>query len=140
MSDQHRAIVHRWFEEVWNQGKESTIDELLHPDAVIHGFPEPDSVTGREGYKAGYRKLHAAFSNIHMTVDDVISEGDTVAVRWTASMHHTGDGFGFPPTGEPVRIEGMSIVRLRDGRLIEGWNAYDLTRDIRRLQRVAAAA
>ena len=140
MSEQHRAFVHRWFDEVWNQGKESTIDELCHPDAVIHGFPEAGAVTNREGFRAGFHKFRAAFSGIHITVDDVVSEGDTVASRWTASMKHTGDGFGIPPTGEPVQVSGMSFVRLRDGRSIESWNAYDLTRVTTRLQTLAAAA
>lgn len=140
MSGPHRLIVHRWFNEVWNQGKESTIDELCHPNAVIHGFPEAGVVTDREGFKAGFRKFHSAFSGIRITVDDIIDEGDTSASRWTATMKHTCHGFGFPPTGLPVEIFGMSWIRLRDGRMIECWNAYDLTRVTTYLQALPKAA
>jgi hypothetical protein len=62
MSEQNKALVKRWFEEVWNQGRESTIDELFHPEGKSHGFPEPDSVLiGPPGFKAIHRAFHTAY-------------------------------------------------------------------------------
>ena len=48
-----------------------------------------------------------------------------IASRWTATMLHTGDGLGVPATGRPVTVTGMSMARLRNGRMVEGWNNWD---------------
>ena len=103
MSEQNKALARRWFEEVWNQGRESSIDELFHPQGNAYGFPEPDSVLiGPEGFKTIHRVFHNAFGNIHVVIDDLIAEGDKVAVRWTCTMVHNGEGLGFPATGKNV--------------------------------------
>ena len=87
MSEQNKALARRWFEEVWNQGRESTIDELFHPQGKAYGFPEPDSVLiGPEGFKTIHRVFHNAFGDIHIAIDDIVAEGDVVAVRW--ALHH----------------------------------------------------
>jgi len=135
MSEQNKALAKRWFEEVWNQGRESTIDELFHPQGKAYGFPEPDSVLiGPESFKTIHRQFHSAFGNIHIDLDDVIAEGDHVAVRWTCTMLHNGDGFGFPATGKKVALPGSSFITCRDGKMTEGWNFMDLTKMIQRLQ------
>lgn len=138
MSEQNREFAYRWFDEVWNKGREDAIEELCNPDVIVHGFPQAGSDTDREGFKEGFRTFHSAFSGFRVSVDDVLAEGDKLAVRWTARMDHTGDGFGFPATGVPVAIEGMSFMRLRNGRVAEGWNSYDLTRVTQQLQSLAA--
>ena len=135
MSEQNKALVKRWFEEVWNQGRESTIDELFDREGKAHGFPEPDSVlVGPDAFKAVHRSFHAAYGNIHINIDEILSEGDLVAIRWTCTMNHTGDGLGFPATGKKVILPGSSFVRCRDGKLTEGWNFMDLTQTTQQLQ------
>jgi len=135
MSEQNKALAKRWFEEVWNQGRESTIDELFHPQGKAHGFPEPDSILiGPEGFKAIHRAFHNAYGNIHIDIDDIIAEGDRVAIRWTCTMSHTGDGLGFPATGKKTTVPGSSFIHCRDGKLTEGWNFMDLTRTTQQLQ------
>jgi len=131
MSEQanNKTLVVRWFEEVWNKGRESAIDELFHPQGKAYGFPEPDSVlTGPEGFKTIHRKFLSAFSGIHIDIDDLIAEGDSVAIRWTCKMIHTGDGFGFPATGKSVIVYGSSFIRCGEGKLLEGRNYMDLTK------------
>ena len=139
MSDRIRALAVRWFEEVWNQGRESAVDELASPRLRCFGFPDPDSVTDADGFKAAVRTLQRTFSGIHISVDETIVQGDSVAVRWTARATHTGTGLGFPATGLPVTIPGISILHMRGGRISEGYNAYDLTAVIDRLSAIAAA-
>jgi steroid delta-isomerase-like uncharacterized protein len=135
MSEQNKALVKRWFEEVWNQGKESTIDELFHPEGKSHGFPEPDSVlVGPPGFKAIHRAFHTAYGKIHIDIEDNVAERDNVAIRWTCTMTHSGDGLGFPATGKKVTLPGSSFVRCRDGKLTEGWNFMDMTRTTQQLQ------
>jgi predicted ester cyclase len=134
----HHPLAARWFEEVWNQGNEDTIDELFLPEGHCYGFPQPDSAIGRDEFKATVRQFRSTFSGIHATVDDTITEGDKIAIRWTAQMQHTGDGLGFAPTGEPVTLTGISTMHLRNGRIIEGWNALDMTATVARLRAINA--
>src|SRR5277367_6373120 len=102
MSEQNKALARRWFEEVWNQGRESTIDQLFHPEGKAYGFPDPNSILGPEEFKAIHRAFHNTYGDIHVAIDDLVAEGDSVAVRWTCTMIHKGDGLGFPATGKNV--------------------------------------
>lgn len=139
MLDANRTLAERWFEEIWNQGRESAVDELASPRLRFFGFPEPESVIGADGFKAAVRALQRSFSGIHISVDETVVQGDSVAIRWTARGAHTGTGLGFSPTGLPVTVPGMTMVHVREGRIYEGWNAFDLTSVIDRLGAVAAA-
>jgi predicted ester cyclase len=135
MSDQNKALARRWFEEVWNQGRESTIDELFHPLGKAYGFPEPDSVLiGPEGFKTIHRVFHSAFGDIHIPIDDLVAEGDKVAVRWTCTMVHSGGGLGFPATGKNVAFPGSSFITCSGGQLTDGWNFMDLTKMTQQLE------
>jgi len=135
MSEQNKALAKRWFEEVWNQGKQSTIEELFHPKGKAYGFPEPDSVLiGPEEFKPVHRRFHDAFSNIHLTIDDLIAEGDKVAIRWTATVLHTGDGLGFPATKKKAAMPGSSFITIRKGQLTDAWNFMDFTKVMLALQ------
>jgi steroid delta-isomerase-like uncharacterized protein len=118
--------MHRWFDEVWNKGNASAIDEMMVEDAVVHGLGEADAaVRGPAAFKPFAARLRGAFPDIHVTIDDTIEEGDLIAARWTARMTHRGDHLGPPPTGRAVTVTGMSMGRLRDGKLVEGWNNWD---------------
>lgn len=139
MPTAHPTFAHQWFEEVWNQDNLAAIDQLAHPDAEAFGFPNPESVSGRDGFKEAARQFRTAFSDIRVTVDDVITEGNKMAVRWTAHMKHTGNGLGIAATGEPATVHGMSFMEMRDGRLLRGWNAFDLATTMNRLGAIAAA-
>lgn len=129
MSEQNKALVQRWFKEVWNQGKESTIDELFHSQGKVYGFPEPESVLiGPEGFKTIHRAFRNAFGDLHIVLDELIAEGDRVAIRWTSSGTHSGDGLGFPATKKKVTIPGSSFLTCRNGQITEGHNYMDLTK------------
>jgi steroid delta-isomerase-like uncharacterized protein len=133
--DANKALAKRWFEEVWNQGKESAIDQLFHPQGKVFGFPEPDAVLiGPEGFKTVHRAFRNAFGNLHIDLNDLIAEGDRVAIRWTCTGTHTGDGLGYPATGKKVVITGSSFIICRDGQLTEGRNFMDLTKMTQQLQ------
>jgi predicted ester cyclase len=70
--------------------------------------------------------MHAAFSNIKVTVHDTIAEDDKVCVRWSCTMDHTGDGFGVPPTNRQLQATGMSIITFANGRFHEAWQNWDM--------------
>jgi predicted ester cyclase len=135
MSEENKAIVQRWFEEVWNQGREETITELFDPNGRSMGFPEPQSIIqGPEEFKKNVRLFRGAFPDVHVVVDEVLAEGDRVAVRWTVTMTHLGDHLGFSPSGKRVSMGGSSFLRCAGGRILEGWNQMDFTKVSQELQ------
>ena len=120
-------LVRRWFEEVWNRQNTSAIDEMLAPDCVAYGLPDPDAVLrGPEAFKQVHAAFCDAFPDIQIEVNDVIAAGDRVAARWRATGTHSGEGLGFTPTGKRIVLDGATIVVIRDGRMQEGWNMMDM--------------
>jgi predicted ester cyclase len=121
------TLIHRWFEDVWNQGRESVIDELTTEDAISHGLStaEGDDVRGPATFKPFYRRLKAAFPDIHFTVEDALSDGNKIAARVSVTGTHTGLGLSMPPTNRPVQLHGMVIARTKDGKIAEVWNNFD---------------
>jgi steroid delta-isomerase-like uncharacterized protein len=124
---ENETFLHRWFEEVWNQGREEAIDEMFAPDGVAHGLKsaEGESIRGTEQFKELYRSFRRAFPNIRITVDETVTEGDKIAARCTVRAVHEGDGIGFAATNQPVEFTGLALVRVRDGKIVEAWNEFD---------------
>ena len=121
-----RTLVHRWFEEVWNQGREETVDELLAADAVAHGLGEgATSSRGPEEFKIFLRNMRTALPDAHVEVLDTVVEGDKVAVRLLLTGTHLGDGLGVPPSGRAVSVPAITVARLSNGQMVEGWNSWD---------------
>lgn len=120
----NKIVVRRFFDEVYNQGHEEVIDELVTDDYRDYGHPTPGE--GSEGAKQDLRGLRSAFSDIVFTVTALLADGDRVAAYWTGSMKNTGSFFGNPATGKHVTYSGISLYRLRNGRISETRNVQDL--------------
>lgn len=126
MSEANKVVVRRWFEEVWNQGREASIDELFAVGAVAHGLGDSEAdVHGPAEFKLFAAHIRGAIPDVHIQVEDLVAEGDRVAVRIILRGTHTGPGLGVSPTGRKVSIQGVIIVRIVDGQIVEGWNCYD---------------
>ena len=138
MTDVDRGVGARWFDEVWNKGRRAAIAELLAPDAVLH--EDDKDIVGPEGFYAFYDRLNAAFSDFRVTVQDTIAEGDRLCVRWTCSCKHTGDAMGMPATHKTVHVTGMSILRIANGRLVEGWQNWDMLGMLEQIQGLSRSA
>jgi steroid delta-isomerase-like uncharacterized protein len=135
MSEANKQLARRWFEEVWNKRNAAAIDEMLSADGKSHGFPDPDSVlVGPEDFKVMHSSFCGAFPDLQITIEDVITEGDKVAIRWTTTMTHLGDHLGIPATSKKVRLPGSSFLIVRDGMIQEGWNFMELEGLIHRLR------
>ena len=121
------TLVRRWFDELWNQGREDTIDRLLSADAKVYGLPTPDGqpLVGREAFRPFYRQFRTAFPDIYVTIDRVVREGDLVAAHCRVAGTHLGDGLGIAATHRRVAFTGICIVRAEGDLLVEGWNAFD---------------
>jgi predicted ester cyclase len=118
MSEANKQLAKRWFEEVWNKGRREAIPEILSPDAEIRESGE--LVKGPEGFYPFFDRMQAAFSDIHVTFQDAIAEGDMVCLRWSCAMKHTGSGLGIPPTQKTLATTGMTMVRVANGRFVAG--------------------
>ena len=124
--EDNKTIERRWFEEVWNGRSVGAIDRRMAPECVVHGLDRTgQDLIGPAGFKPFHQAFLNAFGNLHIDVEDVIEEGDKIAIRWTATGHHTGDGLGFPATNREMHVSGVTIARIRGGKLGEGWNNFD---------------
>ena len=130
MPGENTRWVHRWFDDVWNQDAAdaigTAIDQMMARDAVMHGLGEAGrDAIGTETFKQFNARFRSAFSEIRIRIDATVEEGDMIAARWTGTMVHSGGGFGIPATNRRVTVTGMSMGRLRDGVMVEGWNNWD---------------
>ena len=130
MSETNKAVLRRWFEEVWNRGRSDVIDELLARDAVIHGLEDANGqpVEGYAAYENFHRQFRGAFPNIAVSIDDMVAEGDKVAARCSVAAKHTGSTLGFEATHSDVEFDGMTFVVIKDGKITEAWNNFDFMR------------
>ncbi|AFL87641.1 putative ester cyclase [Terriglobus roseus DSM 18391] len=128
-----RELTHRWFEEVWNQGRLDTVDELLASNAQAHGFPDANSVQDAAGFRATVVQLHEAFPKIHLKVEDVFVEGNKSAVRWTAAMHASKDA-----SDAPAELSGFATAEWSNGQIVKAWNFVDMAPAVRKMQEISA--
>jgi steroid delta-isomerase-like uncharacterized protein len=136
MSQDNVALARQWFEEVWNQRRTDTIDELLTPESV--GHLEGGDLVGPEPFKRlAHAAFLAAFPDLRITVEDTVAEGDRVVVRWSATGTHHGDGLGHRASGVKVSFRGITWLRFAGGKMMEGWDAWNQGAP---LQCLAAAA
>ena len=122
-TEENKAVVRRMYEE-WNKRNLAGIWELYAPDYVYHGtgvFPDLDLAAMKQMVPAFW----TAFPDEHMVVEDMIAEGDKVAYRFTFRGTHQGDFMGIPPTGKQVSVTGITIDRIKDGKVVESWANYD---------------
>jgi steroid delta-isomerase-like uncharacterized protein len=110
----------------------ATIDELAEPDVLIR-TPLPIEATGADALKEVYARLHRAFPDLRVTVEDLIAEGDKVVARNSVTGTHRGEYMGVAPTGKPVAYDEIFIVRFRDGRIAETWGVVDVASQMRQL-------
>lgn len=123
----YETLLHRWFDEVWNQKREDAIDEMMTEDVIIHGLGD-EPIVGRENFKPFWKAFVSAFPDITVTVEDAIVAGDKMSCRCTVRGTHTGEGLGFSPTNKTVEFTGGGLCSLRDGRFSEVWNEFDFMR------------
>jgi len=127
LAERYDTLAHEWFEEVWNAGDESAVDRLFAADGRAHGLTDEWGVeiVGPAGFKPFFRKYKAAFPDLRMEVAQTVSEGDLIAVRFIVRGTHRGDSIGIMATNRPVEFQGMCILRLSGGQIVEAWNITD---------------
>ena len=118
--DRNKALLRRFYEELWSQGDLEAIPEPVSENFVDH-HPLPGAPPGREGLAALVTTWRTAFPDMRETVEDLIAEGDKVVGRFTMRGTHGGEFMGVPPTGQRVTMSGIDIVRVAGGKIAEFW-------------------
>ncbi len=120
----NKAVAMRW-QKIWgSQTDLADLDEFIAADFVSHSAP-PGLAPGIEGVKQWVSIFYNAFPDLDGAVEDVVAEGDKVAVRFSGTGTHQGDLFGIPPTGKAIKTTGINIFRIADGKIVEHWNNAD---------------
>lgn len=125
MTEANKALVKRFFEEVWNQHRIEILEELLTDDFVWHEPYNPDDLCGIDRARQFFEEQFTAFPDYSTTIEDLLGEGDRIALRWLGTGTHRGVLKGLQPTGNTIAIPGISILHCRDGKIAEYWSSLD---------------
>ena len=132
---ENKALIARFYEEVWAKGELAVADEVFAPDYVRHDLRATDALPGPEGQKKVAADFRSAFPDLRFEIDLIVAEGEYVVGRWTASGTHLGPWGNVQPTGRSITFSGVNIFRFEEGKVAEIWNHRD---DLGLLQQVGA--
>ncbi len=123
---ENTVIVRQVIAEGWNGRQFAIMDDHYAPDYIHHdpSLP-PDAQRGRENYKRGVQMMYSAFPDLRGDIEDIVAEGDKVAIRFRWRGTQTGELMGIPPSGKPVDFAMIEIYRFDDGKIVEGWAVFD---------------
>ncbi len=124
MSEANKEHVHQFFEQTWNRHDPEAVDQFMASDYHTHTLL-PGMSPDVSGLKQWMGIVINAFPDLKWSIDDTVCEGDTVAVRWTATGTHRAEFMGIPATGKQIRVRGMSEERLEGGKIVESWGQWD---------------
>ncbi len=130
--EQNKAIIRRYYEDLWNRWDLALADELISPDITFRGSLGV-AVKGLDGFKQYVNLVRAAFPDFHNTIEESIAEGDKVVARLTYSGTHRGKLWGIAPTGRQITYAGVAIFRVVQGKVQEGWVLGDTLALLRQL-------
>lgn len=125
MSAENKATVRRYVNEVVNKGNIQIVDDLFASDYVRHE-PHTPEMAGPEGVKQWITAVRTAFPDANFQIEDMVGEGDRVAMRWTVRGTHRGEFLGVGPSGKQISNGGNSILRLAGGKIAEEWLNWDV--------------
>jgi steroid delta-isomerase-like uncharacterized protein len=124
--EENVVLMRRWFKEVWNEGKTQTIYDLMDENGIAVGQDQPGvEIHGPRALETFVSRIRGAFPNITISIEDNFGVDDKIVVRWSAVMTHTGDQLGIPATNKRVKVTGISIAQIEDGKIVRGWDNWD---------------
>ncbi len=124
MSDANKATLRRFLDEAFGKGNLAAVDDLI-ADMFVDHSPPPDISGDKAGMKQTVKLFRSAFPDLRLTIEDMIAEGDKVAVRVVTRGTHKGELMGIAPTGRSVTINEQHIVRFANGKITEHWGVED---------------
>jgi len=135
-AEESKAIVRRWFEDLFNEGTLDVADEIVAPNHVARDPALPDILSGPEGQKHVVSLYRGAFPDAHITVEHQIAEGNEVVTRWTGHGTHQGEPMGVAPSGNRVEVPGITIDHVSGGKIEETWTSYDTLGMLRQIDAI----
>ncbi len=111
------SLTYRWFDQVWNNGNENAIDEMLDDEAIVHGI-EGITEKGPAGFKTFHRNFLNEFSNLVVEVVDVVAENNVESSHCRVTATHN-------TSGRMVNFSGQTTIKINNGKIVEGWNNFD---------------
>lgn len=127
----NKALIRRFIDEIFGQGRTESVDELLSDDFRAHTWGA--NANGKHGLKDAIERVSKGLADARMTIEDLIAEGDRVAVRLTSEARQVGEFMGMPPSGKTYRIGEIHIFRIADGKVAEHWHEADFLGMMRQL-------
>ena len=124
-TEQNKALIRRFYEEVWGKGNVDVADEVFAPDYVRHDLRPGNPLPGPAGQKQIATDFRAAFPDLHFTLELLVAEADMVVGRWTATGTNTGLWGNILPTGKIAKFSAVNIFRIANGKVVEIWNHRD---------------
>jgi len=129
----NKQVVRRFYDEVMGEGRVDVLDEVMVEDFVDHGEALFDSPHGRDTLRQGIEATHEILPGLHVSLHEMVAEGDLVGVRGTMRCRHAGAFFGVAGTGHELSWEGIAVFRLAEGRIAERWFNSDSISILRQL-------
>jgi predicted ester cyclase len=124
-NERMRAVLDRYYDEIWNQGRLEVCDELIAPDYLNHSAPLPDLPRGPEGLKQTVAAVRRAFPDVHYTIEDMVLGEEKAALRVTMRGTHGGEFLSIAPTGRAIEVQELQIEHLRGGQIVAHWHQID---------------
>lgn len=124
LNEDNKDLIRRFYEEVFNKRNLAALDDFYSPDHVDHSLP-PGLPLGPEGTRQAISIMLSGFPDLHITIEDMIVEGDKVVTRFTTHGTQQGMLGNIPPTGKQVAIPTIEITRIADGKIAEDWGLDD---------------
>lgn len=113
-----KTVYRDYIQQIFNEGHLEKLDDYLASSYVYIDAP-PGTPPGADGVRHAVTMFRAAFPDLEITIDEIISEGDVVATSSTLRGTHRGEIFGIPGTGKSVAVGSLTMVRIVDGKLVE---------------------
>lgn len=112
------------WDDIMNKGQIDKIN-ITYFDANIVAIASPENVVGIENFKAFYQNFLTGFSDIKFTITDVFGQGNKIVKHWNFKGKHTGEFFGIPATGNSVDLDGVTLVKMKNGKIAQEQDFYD---------------
>jgi predicted ester cyclase len=127
MSQTPDALMRQWFKEVWDEGRAEAIDRHAAANQTVHGLggPTDPPMIGKAAFKQLHQTFMNAFGDLTVTVEKTVVQGDQCAAVCRVAGRHVGDALGGHATNKEVNFTGITIGRIANGKLVEGWNVFD---------------
>jgi predicted ester cyclase len=125
-TEQNKAIVRRYHDELFNKGNLAVADEVFDPNYLNSVLDKLGLPRGPEGFKQYVSMMRTGLPDLHLTIEDQVAEGDKEVHRLIARGTHKGDFMDIAPTNKQIEISAIAIDHISGGKVMETWVEVDM--------------